>query len=51
MESDEALTYNNICLNGEEIVGANIIDIIERLYSEDEILSYFENYCNENIFV
>lgn len=51
MESGEALTYNGICLNGEEIVGANIIDIIERMYSEDEILLYFENYCNENIFV
>lgn len=51
MESGEALTYNDICLNGQEIVGANIIDIIEGLYSEDEILLYFENYCNENIFV
>jgi hypothetical protein len=51
MESGEALTYNDICLNGEEIVGANIVDIIERLYNDDEILPYFKQYCDKNIFV
>ena len=38
-------------LEGEEIVGANIVDIIERLYNDDEVLPYFKEYCDKNIFV
>ena len=47
----EALTYNDKYLNGEEVVGANIVDILERLYGDDEIFPHFKKYCNECVFV
>lgn len=50
VEDFEALTYNDKVLNGEEIVGANIVDILERLYKDDGVLPYFKEYCNNNIF-
>lgn len=51
VEEYEATTYNDKILDGEEIVGANIIDILERLYKDDEVLPYFKEYCNNNILL
>ena len=48
IESSEALCFNNRELVGEEIVGANIEEILERLYYEDDILYYLKEYYWEN---
>jgi hypothetical protein len=51
IDKGEALTFNDKCLNGEEIVGANIVDILERLYNGDEILEDLKAYCREYILI
>lgn len=51
IDRGEALTFNDKCLNGEEIVGANIVDILERLYNGDEILEDLKAYCREYILI
>lgn len=48
--ANEAESYNNAYLDGQEMVGSRAVEIIEELYGDDVILCYFKDFCREFIF-